>query len=276
MSMDPHTLITKIAKAFYGDIHGSFLRDRIAHLYPLEIEVRIELEVLKIFLNTLSIHFEITDRLPNHRIKYGIMTYNLKSRSEASMLMKLNVLCIKPCLWQFAPCDFDANLFAENSNSFFVKPNMFSYMQDMVDRNTFLYDRVKQRQFALMVFLSLTSFDECIDIMNKAYHLVYRGWIMDDIYLKTMSPLFFRWHTALVFPYKMRSTCEEHYIEHMQSRNECSLCQERFKKNDIVFNGICNHNFHWKCHSSDGNGLAMWFVTKKEFSCPYCRQSMIS
>ena len=48
--------------------------------------------------------------------------------------------------------------------------------------------------------------------------------------------------------------------------NECSICLENYKKDDMIIILSCNHNFHDDC-------LKGWF--KNNNSCPHCRENII-
>jgi hypothetical protein len=48
--------------------------------------------------------------------------------------------------------------------------------------------------------------------------------------------------------------------------NECSICLDNYKKDDMIIILSCNHNFHEPC-------LKEW--TKNNNSCPHCRENII-
>ena len=48
--------------------------------------------------------------------------------------------------------------------------------------------------------------------------------------------------------------------------NECSICLENYKKDDMIIILSCNHDFHEPC-------LKEW--SKKNNSCPHCRENII-
>jgi len=48
--------------------------------------------------------------------------------------------------------------------------------------------------------------------------------------------------------------------------NECSICLENYKKDDMIIILACDHNFHESC-------LKEWF--KNNNSCPHCRENII-
>ena len=48
--------------------------------------------------------------------------------------------------------------------------------------------------------------------------------------------------------------------------NECSICLENYKKDDMIIILSCHHNFHEEC-------LKGWF--KDNNSCPHCRENII-
>ena len=48
--------------------------------------------------------------------------------------------------------------------------------------------------------------------------------------------------------------------------NECSICLENYKKDDMIIILSCNHDFHEPC-------LKEW--SKNNNSCPHCRENII-
>ena len=48
--------------------------------------------------------------------------------------------------------------------------------------------------------------------------------------------------------------------------NECSICLDNYKKDDMIIILSCNHNFHEPC-------LKEW--SKNNNSCPHCRENII-
>jgi hypothetical protein len=48
--------------------------------------------------------------------------------------------------------------------------------------------------------------------------------------------------------------------------NECSICLENYKKDDMIIILSCNHDFHEHC-------LKEW--SKNNNSCPHCRENII-
>jgi hypothetical protein len=48
--------------------------------------------------------------------------------------------------------------------------------------------------------------------------------------------------------------------------NECSICLENYKKDDMIIILSCDHNFHESC-------LKEW--SKNNNSCPHCRENII-
>jgi len=51
----------------------------------------------------------------------------------------------------------------------------------------------------------------------------------------------------------------------LHSQNECPICLEEFKSDDVVYKLECNHNYHKSC-------LDTWFVRKN--SCPMCKKNI--
>tara|TARA_A100001015_G_scaffold278258_1_gene338287 strand:+ start:798 stop:1244 length:447 start_codon:yes stop_codon:yes gene_type:complete len=48
------------------------------------------------------------------------------------------------------------------------------------------------------------------------------------------------------------------------SSDECSICLDKFKKDDKIIKLNCNHTYHFQC-------ISQWF--KQDITCPICRQS---
>lgn len=51
----------------------------------------------------------------------------------------------------------------------------------------------------------------------------------------------------------------------LHSQNECPICLEEFKSDDVVYKLECNHNYHKSC-------LDTWFV--RQNSCPMCKKNI--
>jgi hypothetical protein len=180
--------------------------------------------------------------------------------------------------WNRMPCDLDVNLFAENSNSRYVRTD-YQILQRFPDRYDFLVNRIQQMRFCVIDFSVCKSIILTREFVEKASAMVSKGWTMDDMIWGQDTWVINRWITYQMRPTDVRVMHNADKIERMLGQDECILCNERFTPTDIVFNTRCNHNFHWgPCHNSNENGLKcrglVEWVRRDKLTCPCCRTSM--
>ena len=273
--------IIKYVKSFDGDIFGGYLRDKFANMtLPKDLDCRVDKELVKYLLSVLSINYEITENVPYQRA--DTMSITLVNRNTCDQPIQLDIMCCSFINWSLYNCDFDVNLLSENNNILQIRPNIAQSLIYIPDKINHIITRAKNGYFALVALPEIT-FNDVVSVMLRAKSLVERGWIMDDFYLGKHSSLINRWEIIKENPYDIRKKHNDTQITNMINIHDCSLCHERFKNNDIVFNSCCNHNFHWECYpegtssssNSELSGIYHWFKVKQSFTCPYCRQDAI-
>ena len=57
---------------------------------------------------------------------------------------------------------------------------------------------------------------------------------------------------------------EKIFFTDILSSDECSICLDKFKKDDKIIKLNCSHTYHFQC-------ITQWF--KQDITCPICRQS---
>jgi hypothetical protein len=283
--------IIKYVKSFHGDIFGGYLRDRYANVRNShDLDCRVDRELIKYLINVLSVDFNVMENLIgiNYR-KMDIISYTISqrnpSRGENPWSVKLDILCNSYTNWFSYPCDFDVNLLSENNDVLQVRPIISPAILHIPDRLNHIISRAISKRFAL-VTIPKNSFSDIIVLLIRSKSLIDRGWLMDDLYLGKNSWLFNKWKNIKSKPYDIRKRHTEKNIKSMIEQQDCCLCHETFKDDDIVFNSCCNHNFHWECYNTpttppspssslELSGIYNWFNVKQSFLCPFCRQDTI-
>lgn len=57
-------------------------------------------------------------------------------------------------------------------------------------------------------------------------------------------------------------------IQSQDSEEMCTITLDTFKKNNIIFKGLCNHKFKYK-------GIKLWVIKGNKSTCPVCRDKLI-
>lgn len=237
-------------KLFNGDLYGETVRDIIRTVTPTKIYARIDPNLEVFLLRIIS---------PKYSIEPLSDTAIYKSY-KVNKNIELHIVTCKRFDFRNIYIDFDCNLLCENDTSIYMKytPANFIYL---CDKLTYIRSRIMLFQFALAIK------EINVNLINNAVKLCEEGWKMDDFILQNKSWLVNKWVNYIS---GCRLTYTNDQSEQLLSRNECCLCHEKFKSNDIVFNTQCNHNFHWNCNGN--NGLCIWFKTIT--NCPICRTNL--
>lgn len=282
--------IIGIIKAFDGDIYGSVIRDfRINKNTDISnINCRIDIHLINLFSQTLSVMFDVRELSANIG---GIVAltkrYSLTPKQLYSSIsdayqhfpsITVEVAIMTKYEWSRMPCDLDVNLFAENSNSRYVRTD-YQVLKRFPDRYDFLMDRIQQMRFCTIDFSACKSIILTRSFVDKAISMVSKGWTMDDLIWGDETWVVNKWITYQMRPRDVRVRYKAEKIQRMLEQDECMLCNERFTPTDIVFNTRCNHNFHWgPCYNPDDNGLKcrglVEWVRRDKWSCPCCRTAM--
>lgn len=268
-------------KAFDGDVYGSVIRDYKLrnNTFIKDINCRIDVCMFSAFLNILYLHFDVTDYPKYYKHQYINVIKSLQIRPKYSnsndISMTLEILVMTRAEWMRLPCDFDVNLFAENSQSRYIRSH-YKVLDKYVDVLTHVNKRIKTGQFALLEPTSNKTASEVLLCVDKARRLVTRGYMMDDSILMKNSWVINSWYLLQSHAHDSRRSHDPKQLGQMQSSCECSVCNETFNGMDIVINTKCNHNFHWNSCTPNGTkclGLREW-VRLGNLTCPLCREQM--
>lgn len=263
------------AKAFFGDVFGEFIRQwRVLGLMSTEteIEIRIDMSYLVPFLNIVCIKYDITS--VNHLKEY-VMPYRFtyivtnKWSSVGFSPIKININTMTKKLFKATLSEFDVDLLAEDDASMYVR-NCPMAIRCSMDKINLIKDRICRKRFCLTDHITpLTCSKQITYTIEKAVDMVSNDWLMDDFFLKEKSWIVAKWCNIVNRGLEIRQATD------MKKCDECCICQEKFNTNDIVVNTVCNHNFHWSCHTTgDPNGLSQWVKGQNKTSCPFCRNPM--
>lgn len=292
---DKHTKMKKLIdgllmhiKAFEGDVFGGVVRDYKTQglVYVRDINCRIDSIMLTIFLQTLNLHYkvrELSSDFSGKFVDYVKKLYVTFKDDENIVYTYLDIIVVSRVEWLRLPCDFDVNLLAESASSVYVRSN-YTNMNKVVDKYSFVLDRVKKSTFAQLESLAAKTPEHACYFVDRAFKMSMRGWIMDDFYLGSNTYVMNAWMFFVNTPTFVRTEYDSQKLELMKSMDECAICSEKFKDTDIVINTKCNHNFHWSqagCNrqTSGGagalccKGLQEW-IKLDNSSCPLCRKSM--
>lgn len=266
--------IINYIKCFNGDIYGAFVRDWriLGKIFDnFTIDTRLEPSYSTIFINILSFKYKVRVLKYGDLMNDGYITkltispidprlYNFQS-------IDVNIILVPKCRFHHQKCDFDVNLFAENTNSLYIYKNELPGNLSISDKFTHIKQRICNHTFCLLnksslIFTLPNQYTRLIEITKE---MLKKGWLMDDLILEENSWIISTWFDLMVKRSRKRPMLE--------NCRECSLCQEEFNNNDIVINTTCNHNFHWECKSSTG-GLKKWVGDNQQITCPICRSVM--
>ena len=234
-------------KIFNGDLYGETVRD---------------INIMK-KQNIDKIYARIDARYSLFLMKVLTQKYSLKPMLESGYLVnnKIQLYILESNKYEFknSHINFDCNLLCENEKGIYIKfiPANMIYLPD---KFSIIRDRILGLRFSLVE----NNIHNLQDLVKEAILLIDQGWIMDDFILNNKSWLVNKW-LNYISNCRINNTVIEKDLT--VNRNECCLCHEKFKPHDIVFNTVCNHNFHWNCNCQ--NGLACWMKTHT--NCPLCR-----
>ncbi len=288
-------------KAFDGDVFGGVVRDyRVGGTtYVKDINCRIDNLVLQVFLQSLHVYFTVEDigvevggqfadyckRIKVYRKDEErdslLYTSNRVSGSSGACYVYIDIVVMSRAEWMRLPCDFDINLLAENTHSLFLRIPYITLNQ-FTDKLNHVMDRIKQNTFCTLESSYAKTPDQVKTLIDRACRFVSRGWVMDDSLVGDKIWVVGTWQYLSNGLRMVRKGYNRSEYDKMISMKDCSICNEEFKKSDIVINTKCNHNFHWQegmprggdvgCNSTC-KGLKEW-VNRGNITCPICRQLM--
>lgn len=293
-------------KAFDGDIFGGVVRDyRIGGtIYVRNINCRIDSLLLQVFIQSLQLYFNVHEisvdfdnnfaGLVKHiKVSHKVedddsILYTTETGSNRSYYVYIDIVVMSRVEWMKLPCDFDVNILAENTHSLFIRVP-YICLNKYTDRINYVMDRIKSNTFCCLESSYMKTPEHVKTHIDKACKLVLRGWIMDDNLLGDATWVVGTWQIMSNGLRMVRRGYDKNEYDKMVCAKECSICNEEFKKQDIVINTKCNHNFHWhepfpgrtfngKTESSSNvvaccKGLKEW-VCRGNITCPICRQVM--
>lgn len=271
-SIETMDQLCRIVKAFHGDIFGGYLRQKLLGETCSSVDFRIDPETLNMFLNVLSVFYNIT-YFNSKGSKYKMVLYEL---NNCDVKFVTNILAQDIFQFQRENIAFDVNMLVSNNNAMFIKQTNSPFVSTKIDRFEAICDRIKRKRFSL-ASPPVLPVSSIISTMLDAESMVRQGWVMDDFMIGNMSWLLNRWDVfagAGLPP--VRTTYNSFDARRLLEGDTCSLCHEKFSDEDVVLNTCCNHNFHWKCEPMKVTGILYWFQMKQEFECPYCRRDAIS
>jgi hypothetical protein len=267
--------ITKIIKAFDGDIFGAFVRENFFESNIIQnnipIDARIDENVFFYMVNVFAALFKVDILI----ISPSQVTLTLTNQDN-SVSHKIRLWKYMFKKWSEIPYDFDVDMLATNSNALFVRPNLFLGFNIYPNKIDLLKNRIRERHFSIVALPAFPS-KNIMRLMHQANQMIIDGWLMDDINCKKSTWVTNRWSDFTSQPHTIRTSYTAHEIDSMLSQDQCSLCHDTFLPESIVVNTCCNHNFHWKCSEEENSfsGLVTWFIVQEKFPCPYCRQSAV-
>lgn len=284
-------------KSFDGDIYGGVMRDYVIGnvIYIQDINCRLDHSVLHFFMQTLYLYFDVEEvsveiggNFADFRKKIKVMMKDRGERnnilyspsSRRSPFVFVDIITMSRLEWMRLPCDFDVNIFAENSQSLYIRVPNYS-LNKYSDRLNFVKDRINNTTFCSLEDCYSKTPEQIISLIDRALRLVLRGWVMDDTLLGDKTWVLAQWSVLSNQLKMVRMKYDKDKYEQMVCSTECAICNEEFKPTDIVINTKCNHNFHWNemCatylpnRSTRCKGLKEW-VKRGKITCPVCRQFM--
>ena len=278
--------IIKYIKAFYGDIYGNFIYNwRILNNIQNEcINFRIDSHTLGIFLNIISMHFDIIEIETSFEpLLYN--TYKLEHKTKKTNPIIIKALVLNKKTFRCLPPDFDIDLISEDNSSIYVRC-IVPLTRFIIDSISHIKKRIIEKRFCSLQ--RIHSIKISLDIgktVDDAIMLVKNGWIMDDYLLGNDAWIVAIWENYIKNPekYRTKGIWHDNFVKNSERNHTiddfCSICHEKFKSNDIILSTSCCHNFHWQCTNDDSNnssinGLKNWVVGHNRLCCPYCRSIM--
>jgi hypothetical protein len=227
--------------AFNADIYGEHMWSEIAvgddEPPPTHVECRVDPWLIPVLKNVLAINervIEVSVRRPHYTWDVGGKVLSILGKS------------IKE-LDGTATCHLDVMLLAMSRSSLYIRLayDAFEQHPEVKARGqiTHLMDRIKAKRFCL-----LPGALESGEAMNRAFDLVNKGWVMDNMIVPSS------W-----------------IIQQQEQLGQCAICRDDVKQDEIVITLHCGHSFHVYCPGSQGSGIYSWFQEHGKRTCPMCR-----
>lgn len=282
-------------KAFDGDVYGGVIRDyRVSSsVYVRDINCRIDGNVLSAFIQSLHLYFDVeelgydvTGTFVQSKKKLKVSNkpkYNetVLYTSTTPIYVFVDIIVLSRFEWMRLPCDFDVNMFAENSNSLYTRTT-YTSLNKLCDKINFIQERIRKKEFCSLEDSYSKTPEQIKNIIDRALRLSMKGWVMDDMLLGEKTWVIAQWSILSNDLKMVRKSYDIEKYNQMSHMTECAICNETFAETDFVINTRCNHNFHWSecCYQSRTNsqsvrckGLKEW-LKRAHITCPICRQFM--
>jgi len=285
--------IVKYIKAFYGDIYGNFIYNwRILNNIQNEcINFRIDSHTLSIFLNIISMHYNIIEIETSFNEPMLYNTYKLEHKTKKINPINIKALVLNKKTFRCFPPDFDIDLISEDNSSIYIRC-IVPLTRFLIDSISHIKNRIIERRFCTLHRIHSIKISRDIGkTVDDAITLVKKGWIMDDNLLGNNAWIVAIWGDYIKNPqkYRTKGVWYDNFVKNREKEKNhtiddfCSICHEKFKSNDIILSTSCCHNFHWQCTNDDNvdnnngsniNGLKNWVIGHNRLCCPYCRSIM--
>ena len=262
--------IVLYTKAFLADIVGPFVRDwRILGNMNtnIDLDIRMDYYYMNIFINILSMKYDITPPNNTEPYVYSYIINNKQQHGFKFYPIKINIYNFGKKIFKSIKPDFDVNLLCEDNNSIYVRnfPNT-----NCIDKLSYIKERIARRKFCIIEPINIK---QIAPLIEKAIRMIDLNWTMDDTFNCDKTWVVAKWSNLFYRTETIRVNYTVDKITKLKLCDQCCICQEKFNNDDIVFNSICNHNFHWKCNGIEANGLVNWVKNQNKLSCPFCRHS---
>lgn len=274
-------------KAFFGDIYGPFIYywRVLGEVRNVPIKFRIDTMALPIFLNILSMKFIISDELATTQGDCPLcFSFTLKSKCNVSHEpIMLQAMLAGRKSFKFIVASLDIDLLTEDDSALYVRGVNVPNMRYVIDKITLLKERICARRFCAIQRFShnrlsngLGGGKEMSSVIEDSIRLINDGWTMDDHFIGEDAWVISKWGNLLDRPKSIRTRLSDMKIQKMINNDECALCQEKIKRDDLVITTSCHHTFHWECPLSDKGctGLKTWVQEHNRQACPCCRSMM--
>ena len=235
---------------FYGSLLDRSMLDRVT-----TIECRMPLSAIHHVASILAVDYRIEFSHTEHVSDYEVRRFVVRLPYGSALV--LNVTETK----NDRAC-FDVDALSASHDRVMVRP--LGALRNIFDRFEFVITRIRSRTFC-----NLDTTPDIASCVRRAVDMVQRdGWLMDDALLGRRTWVVFRWSNAQRVPSVVR-VCDDPSNPSIVKHDVCAICQQNISPDHIVVNLACNHNFHWQCPQSNGDGLCKWF--DKTDTCPCCR-----
>lgn len=297
--------VLELIFAFNGDIYGNAIFKQLGgpskHETTDTIQCRLDPHLIRPFINVLKLDFERVNENRATATDPILHLLYLQPCSPHMTPVYLSIIACSSKTWRKLGSDFDVNIISQNKISLYTRcetGNALPYHDINMHQ---LIKRVLCGRFSIWDHNPLTVYDfnqgqtysnpmKHAILMSKAVCMLNDGWWMDDMFKGPSTWVISKWikwkttYMTIRIPSINKQPSNEYIQRRTQclSLNECAICKEEFKDDDIVVNLRCNHNFHVYCDPHH-HGLEAWLrqcsILEKTVqdhdgvcaTCPMCR-----